>query len=190
MVAHRTQLRSLNTDWEDDMAETPAQPSGPDLTQGVALADLSDGGMLAGHVGDEEVVVARVGNEVFAIAAHCSHYHGPLAEGLVVGDTVRCPWHHACFSLRTGERLRPPALDPEPRWRVEQSDGRIVVREKLPAFEPRKPRSNEKQSWPESVVIVGGGAAGLVAADVLRHEGYDRSITMLSADDSPPVDRP
>ena len=83
----------------------------PTWPQGIALAELADGGMLAGHVGEEQVLLARGGEEVFAVAAHCSHYHGPLAEGLVVGDTVRCPWHHACFSLRTGEALRAPALE-------------------------------------------------------------------------------
>jgi nitrite reductase/ring-hydroxylating ferredoxin subunit len=85
--------------------------SGPDLTQGVSIRDLSDRGTLVGHVGDDHVLVARVGDELFAIGAHCTHYHGPLGDGLIVGDTVRCPWHHACFSLRSGEALRAPALD-------------------------------------------------------------------------------
>jgi NADPH-dependent 2,4-dienoyl-CoA reductase/sulfur reductase-like enzyme/nitrite reductase/ring-hydroxylating ferredoxin subunit len=187
MVAHRTQLRSLNSDWEDDMAETPAQPSGPDLAQGVALADLSDGGMLAGHVGDEEVVVARVGNEVFAIAAHCSHYHGPLAEGLVVGDTVRCPWHHACFSLRTGEAVRAPALSSIDCWSVEQRDGKVFVKDKRATRPAPRPRP---AAGPDKVVIVGGGAAGFAAAEMLRRQDYKGSIVMLSSDEAPPVDRP
>src|SRR5207237_1011363 len=104
----------------------------------------------------------------------------------------RCPWHHACFSLRTGEAVRAPALDPVARWRVETSaDGNVVVREKMSDVAASKPPSTGGSSaWPDSVVIVGGGAAGLAAADVLRREGYDRSITMLSADDSPPCDRP
>ena len=94
------------------MSETQGEPSGPDLTLGVAADSLADGQMLAGHVGDDAVLVARRGSEFFAIGATCTHYSGPLAEGLMVGDTVRCPWHHACFSLRTGEALHAPALAP------------------------------------------------------------------------------
>ena len=73
-----------------------------DLKAGIALDGLADGGMLVGLVGDEEVLLARRGSEIFAVGAHCTHYHAPLADGLMVGDTLRCPWHHACFSLRTG----------------------------------------------------------------------------------------
>jgi len=85
------------------MAQEQAAPSGPDLTQGVTFADFVDGKLL-GHVGDdEEVLLVHSGAELFAIGAHCTHYHGPLGDGLVVGDSVRCPWQHACFDLRTGE---------------------------------------------------------------------------------------
>src|SRR5262249_14402883 len=122
---------------------------------------------------------------LYAIGAHCTHYHGPLAEGLIVGDTVRCPWHHACFSLRTGEALRAPALDPIACWRVERRDDTIFVREKQTISVARKaPRS------PESVAIIGGGAAGLAAAQMLRREGYAGPVTIISADDAPPTDRP
>jgi nitrite reductase/ring-hydroxylating ferredoxin subunit len=84
------------------MAEEQSTSGGPDLSRGVMPTALSDGKLL-GHVGDQEVLLVRVGEEVLAIDAHCSHYHGPLADGLVVGDTVRCPWLHACFDLRSGE---------------------------------------------------------------------------------------
>src|SRR5262249_12922032 len=107
---------------EDDIADDRAKPSGPDLTQGIASTDLADGHMLVGHVGDEKVLLVRQGSQLFAVGAECSHYHGPLADGLVVGDTVRCPWHHACFSLRTGEALHAPALSPIDCWAVEQRD--------------------------------------------------------------------
>jgi NADPH-dependent 2,4-dienoyl-CoA reductase/sulfur reductase-like enzyme/nitrite reductase/ring-hydroxylating ferredoxin subunit len=160
---------------------------GPDLAQGVALTDIADG-MLLGHVAGEAVLLARHGHELFAIGAECTHYHGPLAEGVLVEDTVRCPWHHACFSLRTGEALRAPALNPVPRWRVEERNGTVYVREKLPSA-GRKTRA-AAQLTPESVVILGGGAAGQAAAEMLRHEGYPGPITMLSDDDAPPCDRP
>src|SRR5262245_29826591 len=93
------------------MAED-SKPAGPDLAQGVALTDLADGGMLVGHLADEQILLVRRGPEVHAVGAHCTHYHGPLADGLLVGDTVRCPWHHARFDLRTGEALGAPALSP------------------------------------------------------------------------------
>jgi apoptosis-inducing factor 3 len=166
------------------MAELP-ETKKPDFKNGVPIRDLRDGSMISGQVDGEELVVARTGDEFFAIAAHCTHYGGPLAEGLIVGDTVRCPWHHACFSLRKGEALRAPALDPVACWRVEKSGDKIFVREKLSPAAP-----NRAAVGPNSVVIVGGGAAGLAAADMLRREGYDGPLTIVSADSSPPVDRP
>jgi len=111
---------------------------GPDLARGIASADLAEGAMLTGHVGEEEVLLVRNGGTVSALAAHCTHYHGPLAEGLIVGDTIRCPWHHACFSLRNGDALAAPALSPLDCWAVTERDGRIVVGAKK---EPSKPKA-------------------------------------------------
>jgi NADPH-dependent 2,4-dienoyl-CoA reductase/sulfur reductase-like enzyme/nitrite reductase/ring-hydroxylating ferredoxin subunit len=169
------------------MADTEDPPR-TDLRAGVALHALPDGSIIRGHVDTEEALLLRRGDALFAIGAHCTHYHGPLAEGLIVDDTVRCPWHHACFSLRTGEALRAPALDPIPCWRVEQVGDKVFVREKLTA--PVAGAAAGHPSNPSSVVIVGGGAAGLAAADMLRREGYEGAVTMISADDSPPCDRP
>lgn len=147
--------------------------------------------MVAGHVGGEPVLLARRGEEVFAIGSVCTHYGAPLAEGLLVNDTVRCPWHHACFDLRTGEALRAPALDPVSRWRTEQRDGNIYVREKLATIQPRPVLAAAAAATPpESVVIVGGGGAGNAAAELLRREGYAGRVTMLSADAALPCDRP
>ncbi len=168
------------------MSDDKKELAGPDLAAGIAAADLADGAMLLGHAGGEAVLVARRGAEIFAIGATCTHYSGPLAEGLMVDDTVRCPWHHACFSLRTGEALRAPALRPVACWKVEQQDGRIHVREKL-----KRGGSERKPTVaPDSVVIIGGGAAGDAAADMLRREGYEGPVTIVSADDSAPYDRP
>ncbi|WP_322035006.1 FAD-dependent oxidoreductase [Burkholderia cenocepacia] len=161
--------------------------SRPDLTQGVALDDLADGAMIEGHVGDAAVLLVRRGDELFAVGAQCPHYGGPLAEGLLVGDTIRCPWHHAAFCLRTGEMERAPALDGLPCWRVERRDGRAVVVDARPAAVPPALKAT---GLPASVVIVGGGAAAIAAAVTLRQEGYPHAITLLSADADPPYDRP
>ena len=162
--------------------------SGPDLTKGVAVSAIADGSMLTGHARGESVLLVRRGDEFFAIGAVCTHYGAPLADGLLVGDTVRCPWHHACFSLRTGEALRAPALDPVSCWHVEQRDGTVYVGTKVEAAAP--PSLGAKTGIPESIVIVGGGAAGNAAAEMLRRLGYSGRITMLSADSSAPCDRP
>ncbi|HEX4439022.1 MAG TPA: FAD-dependent oxidoreductase, partial [Thermoanaerobaculia bacterium] len=161
-------------------------PTGPDFAAGVALSEIPDGGLLAGHVGGEAAILYRGGGDILAIGAKCTHYGGPLAEGLVVGDTIRCPWHHACFSLRTGENLRPPALDPVPAWRVVRDGDRVQVREKL---SPPGHRAAPKEA-PDPIVIVGAGAAGLVAAKTLRREGYAGRLALIGAEASGPVDRP
>ena len=164
------------------------KPAGPDLTKGVPLSSIADGGSLLGHVGDEAVLLVRQGAEVFAIGPECTHYHGPLAEGVVTDGTVRCPWHHACFDLRTGEALHAPALSPVACWKVERQGDTVTVREKMEQPKPR-PRGKAPAA-PNSIVIVGGGAAGFAAAEMLRRQGYQNAITMLSSDDAPPVDRP
>jgi apoptosis-inducing factor 3 len=167
------------------MAQDQAEPSGPDLTQGIAASELKD--KLVGHVGKDEVLLVRRGADIFAVDAHCTHYHGPLVEGLVVDDTVRCPWHHARFDLRTGEPLA-PAFSPLSCWAVEQRDGKIFVREKRAAGKRRSAVSST--AAPGRIVIVGGGAAGFAATEMLRREGFAGSLTMLSSDEAPPCDRP
>jgi NADPH-dependent 2,4-dienoyl-CoA reductase/sulfur reductase-like enzyme/nitrite reductase/ring-hydroxylating ferredoxin subunit len=169
----------------------PSKPTGPNLAQGIPLDDLADGDMIGGHVGEEPVLLARRGDEFFAIGSSCSHYGGPLADGLVVADTVRCPWHHARFSLRTGEAVAAPAFNPVPCWRVQKRDGKACVTEKIEPTEQRRAGTargaNENA---ERVVIVGGGAAAFATAEMLRREGFAGSITLLSADDAAPYDRP
>lgn len=172
------------------MSDEEARLEGPDLTQGVALSSLADGAILSGHAHGEPLVLVRRGTELFAVGATCTHYGGPLAQGLLVDDTIRCPWHHACFSLRTGEALRAPALDPVSCWRVEQQDGKAFVRQRIEHAAAKVERTSGRAPAPASVVIVGGGAAGNAAAEMLRREGYAGRLTMLSADASVPCDRP
>ncbi len=161
---------------------------GPDFGAGVALADIAGNGMLLGHAQGEAVLLARHGSEIFAVGATCTHYGAPLCDGLLVGDTVRCPWHHAAFSLRTGEVLRAPALGPIACWRVEQRGGKAYVTGKQADAPARAVAATPGQ--PESIVIIGGGTAGEAAAITLRREGYRGPVTLLSADTALPCDRP
>ncbi len=185
------------------MSEDKPELSGPDFSQGVDIATIPDNGMLLGHALGDPVLLVRRGEKFFAIGATCTHYGAPLVDGLLVDDTIRCPWHHACFRLDTGEVERAPALCSVSVWRVEyardearqftpveQKASIVYVREKLqPA--PRSIATTPNASGvPQSIVIVGSGGAGNAAALMLREEGYAGAITMLSADDSPPYDRP
>src|SRR4051812_1907375 len=162
------------------MSSEQSATTGPDLALGVAIDSIDDGKMLAGHVGDDAVLLARRGSEFFAIGATCTHYGGPLAEGLMVDDTVRCPWHHACFSLRTGEALHAPALTSLACWSTEVREGKVFVRAKTtpkPAI-----RIAKASDRPQKIVIVGGGAAGFAAAEMLRRQDYQGAIVMVSDD--------
>lgn len=169
------------------MGQPTEPPAGPDFTQGIDRDQVPIGGTLAGHVGDEPVLLSRLDGKFHAIGATCTHYGGPLGEGLVVGATVRCPWHHACFDLRTGEALHAPAFAPVECWRVEEVGQRLFVRARAKAPPPARA---VLPADVRSIVIVGGGAAGFACAVELRKLGYDGRLTMLSADADPPYDRP
>src|SRR5215831_15646735 len=173
---------------EIDMSDSKSETTGPDLTQGVAIDSIDDGKMIAGHVGPDAVLLARRGGQFFAIGATCTHYGGPLAEGLLVDGTVRCPWHHACFNLRTGEALHAPALSPVSCWSTEVRGDKVFIGEKIESTPSR--RVARTAEMPQKIVIVGGGAAGFAAAEMLRRQQFQGSIAMLSDDDAPPVDRP
>jgi apoptosis-inducing factor 3 len=157
----------------------------PDLTQGIRASELADGSMIAGRVGEEEVVLARRGDEFFAVSAHCSHYHGPLVEGRFDGDRIHCPWHHACFNLRTGDALAAPAFRPL-RVFPTTRDGELV-RVAAPVEAAPATRAGTSE---ERIVIVGGGAAGAFASTELRRLGYAGRVTLLTRDERVPYDRP
>ena len=144
-----------------------------DLQQGIPVRDVADGAKLAGKVGDEDVLLVRKGEAFFAVTAFCSHYHAPLADGLIVGETIRCPWHHACFELRTGTPAGAPAMRPLTSYATIREDDRIRV---LPN--------------PSHIAIVGAGAAGSFAAAALRRYGFAGRVTLLTAEERAPYDKP
>ncbi len=167
------------------MSEESSQLTGPDFEKGIRTADVADGAMVQGHAFGEAVLIARRGADFFAIGATCTHYGGPLAKGLMVDCTVRCPWHHARFDLRTGEAIAAPALNDVSCWKIEKRGERIFVTGKIDNKPVRKPAVS-----PSSVVIVGAGAAGGAAAEMLRRQGYEGRITLIGKDPSLPYDRP
>ena len=171
------------------MGGEQAPLTGPDLTTGIDPRTLAEGQPLLGHAEGEPVLICRLGHELVAVGARCTHYGGPLAEGLVVGDTIRCPWHHAAFNLRTGVVAGPPALDDIPCWKVEERSGRAVVTGKRPAPTP-PPRRAGVGGVPDSILILGAGAAGAVAAETIRREGYDGPVTIIEGGPFAPYDRP
>ena len=159
-------------------------PAGPDFVVGIPVAALPENAPVVGHVGDEAVVLVRSGDEVRAVGAKCTHYGGPLWEGVVVGQTLRCPWHHARFDLCTGEALGAPALDPIACYEVQRRGDRVTVGARRARPEPGAP----PPAAPGRIVIVGAGAAGAAAAERLRRLGCRGSITMVG--EEAPVDRP
>ena len=172
------------------MTSSSGSPEGPDLTRGVAADELQEGMPLVGHVGDQAVMIVRSQGTLHAVGATCSHYGGPLAEGVIAGNAVRCPWHHAAFQLETGEVIRPPALAPIPCYPVEVRDGMAYVRPAdAAAVAPRRP-ARRGSPHPESIVVVGGGAAGFSAVRTLRSDGYEGRIALVTAESTAPVDRP
>ena len=161
--------------------------TGPDLQRGIRVNDIADGGMIAGHVGNDPVVLVRNGDEFFALDAHCTHYGAPLAEGVVMSGTIRCPWHHACFSFRTGSAVTAPAIRPL-RMFTTIHDGEMVRVKADGHVVP--PRATPAVAGREHVVIVGAGAAGSFAATELRRIGFAGRVTLLTRESRVPYDKP
>ena len=159
--------------------------SGPDLTEdGIASSDIGSEVPAVGHVDGKPVILLRTKAGLRAVGGRCSHYGAALGDGLADGERIHCPWHHAIFDLATGEASGAPALDPIPVYQTTERDGRVYVNGPIdPDKEVPIP-----QFSPESVVIIGAGAAGATAAEALRRYGYAGPITLIG--DEPPVDRP
>ncbi|MCL4683436.1 FAD-dependent oxidoreductase [Myxococcota bacterium] len=159
----------------------------PDLAVGIPRDALARGQMIEGTYESERVLLARVEERFYAVAGVCTHYGAPLCEGLLSSTTVHCPWHHARFDLESGRATAPPALADLKRYQVvvEPDRVRVVPREPLPRSAPRAPRKG-----PDSVVIVGAGAAGAMAAETLRKEGFQGPVTLVDSEPDAPVDRP
>ena len=183
------------------MADTEEKPTGPDLTQPFPISSVPRDGMIAGHAFGAAVVLARAGEKWLAVSGKCTHYGAPLADGVLVGEEIRCPWHHARFDLGSGAARCAPALNDLAVYEVEVGKETVRIVRKLSPEEARPPKANRRTpqnvqleqkpaDGPSSVVIVGAGAAGNACAEMLRREGYRGPITMVDPDRDAPYDRP
>lgn len=155
------------------------------------VSDLKDGEMRGVSADGTPILLARVAGECYAVGAHCTHYGAPLAEGYLSGDRIVCPWHHACFDVKTGRFEEPPAFDSLPKFDLSIEDDKIYVR--LPDVIPDRETSNmaKRDKKDDRVyVILGGGAAGYMAAQTLREDGFTGRVVLVTRDDRLPYDRP
>ncbi|RYC33686.1 pyridine nucleotide-disulfide oxidoreductase [Lichenibacterium minor] len=157
----------------------------PDLLAGVALDAIPASGLLAGTIGTRDAVLVRDGDAIRAVGAKCTHLGAPLAQGMLVGGELRCPWHHACFDVASGRAAKAPAFDPLPVWPVAVEDGRARVTQAEPVAPPRAAIVLAEGPF----VIVGGGAAGFAAAVALKEGAPRARVTVVSDDDHAPYDR-
>ena len=153
---------------------------------------LSDGEMKSYEFGDHHILIIRKEKEFHAVGAHCTHYHAPLEEGLLHGDRLICPWHHACFDIKTGHVNEPPAFDHLPVYEITQEDDRYFVDlpdEPVSSVNPLQGNTIVPASE-EVYLILGAGAAGFYAVQTLRAEGFNGKVIMVTREDKPPYDRP
>ena len=178
--------------------DSPTELTGPDFVAGIPLASLDVGAMIQGHAFGAPVLLVRRKESIEAVGAYCTHYGAPLVDGVVDGDTIRCPLHHACFNLRSGRALHAPAFDSLPRWSVEVRDEAVFVVAPIEWVESATVANansatgdtTRDTSSTSRMIIIGGGAAGDAAAAMLREQGYTGTLAMLSADQHAPGDRP
>eukprot|EP01094_Clydonella_sp_ATCC50884_P015476 TRINITY_DN2607_c0_g1_i1.p1 TRINITY_DN2607_c0_g1~~TRINITY_DN2607_c0_g1_i1.p1 ORF type:complete len:532 (-),score=181.21 TRINITY_DN2607_c0_g1_i1:88-1683(-) len=159
-----------------------------------AVEELKDGEMKEVAVDGAKILLSRVDGEFFATSHQCSHYNAPLAKGVLVGSRVRCPWHGACFDVKTGDIEDAPTVGCLVSFPVRVDGGRVFVSGTAEQFKERRRIKTcggniEVDASAGTAVIVGGGAAGLAAASSLRENGYRGRVVMLSRESVPPYDR-
>ena len=107
-----------------------------DATEGwtvvAAAADVPEGEAVEVAMGEDEVLLFRRGDLLFAISNRCTHQGAPLHEGPIKSFgsivTVTCPAHGSMFSLNDGRVMRGPAMHPVGAYEARVRDDRIEVR--------------------------------------------------------------
>jgi nitrite reductase/ring-hydroxylating ferredoxin subunit len=93
------------------------------------LAEIAPGKMRYVDIDGLPVGLANVGGTIYAFGDACRHEGGPLSAGVLIDDTVTCPWHGWTYSVRTGKALVPPVGIRIPTYevRVEGQDVYVVI---------------------------------------------------------------
>lgn len=151
-----------------------------------AEAALAEGAMQKFERAGRKLLLARVDGACHAVSATCPHAGGPLDEGVMRGGVVVCPWHKAAFRVATGRRVEPPAVDDLERFPVREADGRVFV---TIADDVQADTLAAGAPDPRCMVIIGAGAAGTVAAQTLREEGFTGRVVLIGREDRLPYDR-
>ena len=93
-----------------------------------ALAEFGPSRKLVRAAAGEEILLCRSQGQVFALSNVCTHLGQPLAAGRLMSGQIHCPYHGACFDIRTGTALSGPAVAPLRYFPVELRDGEVFVR--------------------------------------------------------------
>jgi len=149
-----------------------------------AMEDLQDGVPISVKLDGKEVLLVRVGEKLYATRGKCPHYGAPLKKGLLSGDELVCPWHHARFDLTGGKLKAPPALDGLQVYPVKAENGDVFI------GSPEPKTSTTRVGDDRTFVILGAGAAGNAAAETLRREGFAGRVVMVTSENRLPYDRP
>ncbi|KAI1894019.1 hypothetical protein AGOR_G00129680 [Albula goreensis] len=157
-----------------------------------SASDLQDGQMMEVEVGGQRVLLVRNGGEFSAVGNLCTHFGAPLNKGALLGNKVRCPWHGACFNIKTGDIEEYPGLDSLPCHKVTIENNKVFVsvnKESLKSAKRVKPMGCRVPGVNHTVLLIGGGPASLLCAETLRQENYEGRIVMVTKDELLPYDR-
>ncbi|XP_028662728.1 apoptosis inducing factor mitochondria associated 4 [Erpetoichthys calabaricus] len=155
-------------------------------------SDIKDGEMREVEVGGQKVLLLKSEGEYSAIGHLCTHYGAPLIKGTLSGSRVRCPWHGACFNIKTGDIEEYPGLDSLPCFKVTVENSKIYItadRKFLESGKRVKLMAQRQAEDPHILLIIGGGPAALVCAETLRQESCKGRIIMATQEELPPYDR-
>jgi NADPH-dependent 2,4-dienoyl-CoA reductase/sulfur reductase-like enzyme/nitrite reductase/ring-hydroxylating ferredoxin subunit len=156
------------------------------------ITDLMEGGKKMFSFQGHDILLTKVNGKIHAVAGHCTHYGAPLDEGILQGDRVICPWHHAIFNVVTGDLQDPPALDALPSYevKIEGEDILVLLPEKIESNRLSSMVKHDRDADSRCFVIIGAGAAGYAAAQTLRENGFRGRLIMITHEAQPTYDRP